>query len=71
MKNLLKNLFNVFGKYIGLAIILFMAGALYYFVWRDGIQYFYYPVIGIFTMLGLPSLAVIYYLYFIRKKSGK
>lgn len=63
MREKIKAFFN----YLGFAVFLFITGALYYFIFTEGIGYFYYPVLGIFICLLMPIGCVIYYLKFIRK----
>jgi len=67
----MKNLIKIFGKYIGLAIMLFITGALYYTIWQVGIDSFYAPMVGVIAAVILPFVCVSYYIFFVRKVRDK
>lgn len=68
MKALIINLMNVFGKYLFAGILYFITGALYFFIFRDGIDSFYYPMIGIFSVIAMTGVSILYTIFFIIKK---
>lgn len=63
MKNKLKGI----GKYAGLALILFITYKLYYLIFKYGITSFDSPVVGIFAAVFMPILAILYYIFFLKK----
>lgn len=71
MKNLLINLIKVFGKYIFGGILFFVTGALYYIIWRYGIESFYNPMAGILITIIVTALCILYVLMVRNKKSNK
>lgn len=68
MKELILRLLKLFGRYLFFMGMLFMTGAFYYVLIKYGIESFYYPAWAIIGGVTLPSLCLIYYLYFIKKK---
>lgn len=60
---------NKTGTYAGFGLILFITGYLYCLILRYGINSFDYPVIGIFAAIFMPALAMLYYVFFMRKQN--
>lgn len=69
MKELIMRFFKLFGKHLFGAILLFITGALYFVIIRDGIDSFYYPMVGIFGAIGLTGLCILYLFSFTKKRS--
>lgn len=70
MKDLLINLIKVFGKYIFAGILFFVTGALYYIIWRYGIESFYNPMAGILITIIMTGICILYVLVLRNKKSN-
>lgn len=71
MKQLISNLFKVFGKYFFFSFFLIITGALYYFTITEGMIYFHNFGVGVFCLIAMPILTVLYYLNFVRDRKSK
>jgi hypothetical protein len=71
MKELFFRLMKVFGKFIFGAVLFFVTGALYYAAFKEGIDSFYYPMAGIFLIIFMTIICIVYVLYFLRSSGSK
>lgn len=60
MKNIFIRLFKMFGKHLFGIIMIAVTVGLYYITWRDGIDSFYYPVVGIFAIIASTGCTILY-----------
>lgn len=67
MRELIANLFKVFGKYLFAGILYFITVVIWFFIFRDGIDSLYYPVMGVFCAVGITIASILYTIFFIIK----
>lgn len=70
MTELIMRLFKIFWKHIFGIILFFVTGVLYFFILRDGIDSFYYPMIGIFVTIAMTGVCILYLVSFRNKKNN-
>lgn len=68
MSTLRRKALKAIGQYVGLVFFLFITGAIYYFIIRDGWSYFYNEIVGVVLAIIFPVLCVLYYIIFLRKQ---
>ena len=68
MRPIKRKALKFLGQYVPLAFFLFITGAIYYFILRDGWGYFYNPIVGIVLAIVFPVLCVLYCIIFLKKQ---